>query len=46
MLFLIKKRLLNQQLSLYGKKQQTSTVNSIVMEYADNGDLFQKICDA
>jgi hypothetical protein len=29
----------------YGKVQETDKWCSIVMDYADNGDVFQKICE-
>jgi len=29
----------------FGKEFQEINISSIVMEYADNGDVFQKICE-
>ena len=33
------------QVLLCGKSFELNAVHSIVMEYADNGDVFQKICE-
>lgn len=42
-LYLTRRHLLNQILNHYGNDFLTLIPVSIVMEYADNGDLFQKI---
>lgn len=45
MLFHTKRHSLNQILNLFGKFILLAKFFSIVMEYADDGDLFQRICD-
>jgi serine/threonine protein kinase len=41
----ISRHSLMSQVLLYGKFIDLNAHHSIVMEYADNGDVFQKICE-